>query len=162
MIADDGVSQDKIASSINDQSEETDRRSRNEAILGYDGADQSGSATATSTRLRRRGQPRPVVAVQTHIVKDINDAVRVKYQKEQVEAINEAAARSNVVEDDTNPLYCIVCTNVVAKESDMRGFQCNIRKHYVCRTCWARIDTKSCLQCRQRCGRYLRNADCLL
>ena len=79
MLADDGVSQDRIASSINDQSEETDRRSRNEAIMGYDGADQSGSATATSTRSRRCGQPEPVVVVQSRVVRDINNAARVKY-----------------------------------------------------------------------------------
>ena len=74
MLADDGVSQDRIASSIDDQSEETDRRSRNEAIMGYDGADQSGSAAATSTRSRRCRQPEPVAVIQNRVIRDINTA----------------------------------------------------------------------------------------
>ena len=153
MLANDGVSQDRIASSIDDQSEETDRKSRNEAIMGYDGADQSGSAVATSTRSRRCRRPEPVAVIQSRVIRDINTATRVKGQKEQVNAIDEAASKSNVVEDATNPLYCCVCTNVCEKEGDMKGYQCRVRAHFVCRTCWYRIDT--CPQCRQRCGRYL-------
>ena len=77
----------------------------------------------------------------------------MKDQKEQVKAINKAASKSNVVEDATNPLYCVVCTNVVGKESDMKGFQCRVRAHFVCRTCWCKID--ACSQCQQRCERYM-------
>ena len=152
MLANDGVSQDRIASSMDDQSEENDRKSRNEAIMGHDGANQSGSAAATSTRSRRCRRPDPVAVIQNRVIQDINTAIRVKDQKEQVKAINEAASKSNVVEDTTNPLYCYMCTDVCEKDSDMKGYQCKERSHFVCRTCWHRVTT--CPHCGQGCPRY--------
>jgi len=153
MLANDGVSQDKIASSINDQSKETDRKSRTEAFLAYDGANQSGSATATSTRARRITRPERVAVVQQRVVNDINLVARVREQKAQVNAINAAALESDVVQDDTNPLYCYVCTNVCESDRDMKGFQCRVRRHFVCRKCWAKVN--NCPHCGKACGRYL-------
>ena len=134
MLANDGVSQEDVARSVHDQSKESDRRSRNEAMLGFDGANQWGSATATSTRSRRCRRPEPRAVIKDRITREIYTELRVKEQKKQVEAINAAAEKSDVVEDATNPLYCIICTYVCDEEGDMRGFVCRVREHFVCRT----------------------------
>ena len=77
-------------------------------------------------------------------------------QAAQIQAFSAAGAfklKDASVMNDDNPLYCIVCFSLAEKDEHMRGWTCRVRKHFVCRDCWIKIE--NCPACGQSARRYL-------
>ena len=84
----------------------------------------------------------------------IAEAKRIDQQNAELQAINAAAALTDTtLLNDDNPLYCIVCMELIAEESLMRGWTCEIRRHFICRDCWYNVEF--CPSCGQSAKRRL-------
>ena len=129
------------------QISESDRKSRCKAIMRFNGADQSGSATATSTRSRKNTRSEPITVVTQRVIVDINTAVREDAQKKQLKATADAAPKDSDLADEENPLYCRICTNIQISETKMRGFECRDPVHDICFKCW--VKCRICPLCRK-------------
>ena len=87
-------------------------------------------------------------AIQSILSEDNSD------QAAQIQAFNAAGALKDAsVMNDDNPLDCIVCFSLAEKDEHMRGWTCRVRKHFVCRDCWIKME--NCPACGQSARRYL-------
>ena len=116
-------------------------------------SNQARSSVATATRSRTR-RPETLQEMQTRMLAQIAEAKRIDAQNAELQAINaEAALTDTTLLNDDNPLYCVICFSLAEQESHMRGWTCEIRRHFICRDCWYNVEF--CPSCGQSAKRRL-------
>ena len=111
----------------------------------------TGSRGPTS---RSIATPEALQGMRTRMLERIAAATRIDQQNAALRAINDAAATTDAaLLNDDNPLYCVVCMELMAEEALMKGWTCHIRRHFVCQHCWLRIDF--CPTCGKTAQRFL-------
>ena len=122
-------------------------------------SEQQGTPVAASTRSRGPtsrsvATPEALQEMRTRMLERIAEATRIDQQNAVLQAINDAAAMTDAaLLNDDNPLYCVVCMELMAEEALMKGWTCHIRRHFICQHCWLKIDF--CPTCGKAAQRFL-------
>ena len=122
-------------------------------------SNQTGASVATATRSRTTNScsvasPETLQEIQTRMLAQITEARRIDAQNAELQAINaEAALTDTTLLNNDNPLYCVICMELIAQESHMRGWTCKIRRHFICRDCWTKV--AFCPTCGESAKRFL-------
>ena len=140
-----------------EEDEEATRKLMEDLLSEQEGASVATSTRSRTTNSRSVARPETLQEMQERMLGMIAEAKRIDQQNAELQAINDATALTDTtLLNDDNPLYCIVCMEIIAEESHMRGWTCHIRRHFICRDCWIKVEF--CPSCGKSAKRFLPGA----